>query len=232
MTRPALAVVLVLIAGALPPAGAEPWSGIEVGESVWVATVDGRTLRGEIDPRTTNQELWLAVTRAGVTLASRTPAAHVVAVGAISPIELPPAGDPAGGVVFVAAPAPTPRPPVAALQAIAQAANWDADAGVDGVQLYVQLRDIAGNPVPVAATINTELHLYGFGRHGRSQPVEVQRWSGRIAADSGDFRGAALQVPLRPVDPDAIAPAYAVLKVRAIVPGVGAFDAVIPAIAL
>jgi len=221
--------------------------------AVEVELVSGEVLRAELDPRTDAARLWLVFCRDRMSLARAMPWDEVRRVKLAGQeltaeqcrelvqkvrAELPPpsarqrivlAGDPA----FAAderKPAATaaPAPRVQWLDIDAALGQWDANVQADGIVLYVQPRDAAGELLPVSGTLVAELFGERSGVVRHPQPfVSLGQWTRTLRP--GDFgpRGAMLRLEFQNVHPEFVAELLprGALHVRLSVPGQGTFEA-------
>ena len=217
------------------PAAAAPWSSFATDTDVAVRTHDGRTLRGRIDPRSSDDTLWLAAEAAGITITSTTPAADVLEVVAAAPVTLPPLWT----EIIDDRPAPSPSPagaPIAAnnrvqsLELFAMPANWDADPEIDGLRVWVLPRNAHGEPVAIGGSLRGELLVEtGDARPANRHFAVEERWQRELSTTEFGPEGAVLELPFRHLRPEARTefPPLGVLQMRLMVPGQGAYDAVL-----
>lgn len=225
-------LVLVSVASAAPARGAD-WSSFGAGTNVSVRIRDGRMLRGKIDPRTSDDAVWLTVEAAGVSITSATPASTVVEVLAADPVTLPPLWS--GSAVVPAATAPTPQADpelirVRSLEVGAAFANWDADAGIDGLRVCVAPRNAKGDIVAIGGSLQAELYLESGAKWPSNWKFQIaERWQVDVSPEVFGPEGATVILPFRQLQPELLRefPRLGVLQVRYVVPGQGVCDAVI-----
>jgi hypothetical protein len=196
-----------------------------------VRLTDGRIVRGNIDRRSTEHELWLVNEAPGVRLVSVFPAYHVERF-----LELhdgPP--DSPGPAAFDLEHGPEailpsrfepPRPagrPVS-LRIFARLDNWDSDLEPDGVRLAIVPVDAADYLVPVSGTIDAQLWAIGRDRPGT---VRLAEWSRVIHAEDFGPDGAEYRLPFRRTPPELTRPLIpeGLIHVRLGVSGVGVLSA-------
>lgn len=230
-----LAPSLVLLLATLGSVDASDWQAYAPGDHVVVKTRNGRTLRGQIDRRTDAAAVWLSESSDGVTITSRTEGIDVESVHPGVAAPLPPTwssiatATPVEQTPTASFASDAPQPTVRSLAVQAEPASWDADTAADGLSVWVQPLDAWGNVTPVAGSVRVELLLEGeHGRTGRGFEV-AETWRRPIDANRFSQQGTLLRLPLRHVQPEAATDAFpmAILRVRLIVPGQGAFDALI-----
>lgn len=219
--------------------GASPTGELKILDPVAVVTHSGRTLRGELDPRTDEQFVWLTAACDGVAISSRIAVADIQRIVPAAPVELPPLWEDASSsnralprpheVIREATALGRGRTKVRSLEVAATMANCDSDSSIDGVRLWLQPLGRDGLVTPASGTARVELLLEESGPHNTSRFRTVETWSEPV--DAGDFAadGAVIQLPLRRVKPESLLERFpmAILRVRLNVPSVGAFDAIV-----
>lgn len=221
--------------------------------SVTLQMESGRRFTGELDQRTSREQLWLRWSRAGVELRRPVSWQHLQQVevdGEVySPAELWqvvtssrwPAHDP---FVDDAEPVPLPAaqrrqplertalwpvpPPVRAIHVQAASANWDAGVPVDGVVAYVLPLDEWGNVVPVTGSV--ELQVTGQLRSvptGSYGAVLLGTTTIGITPEQLGPAGYACKIPFQYASPEFNAGlgSFGIVHARLSVPGDGVFDA-------
>ena len=164
--------------------------------TVSVATSDGRTHQGVVDPRTSEQSLWLRHDEPNAALAFSIEWESIVQVTidgqAVTPGELlpqlkaieqprpalsvllgPVERRPAAVVAASDVHATQPKR-IAALAIHAHVGNWDADAQADGIELIVAAYDRTGQACPVRGDLTVRLlgerENSGYGQHSIDGP--------------------------------------------------------------
>jgi hypothetical protein len=220
-----------------------------------VELASGRRFSGQVDARTTREQLVLRQTIGGATiwrpiLSSRIVAAwhdgQPIAVNSLADLAEPPAaqqpalapGEEVSPLSVAAGPgmasaAALPLRRVASVAFDVYLTNWDADVETDGLTLVVMPVDFDGALVPVSGTVEVEL-LARQGRRFQDAPQaggatteRVERWTRTIRADEFSSSGVRLRLPFGAVHPefDTDWLNYGLVHVRLIAPGHGTFDA-------
>lgn len=209
-----------------------------VGASVQVATTDGRTLRGQIDARSTPEVLWLSVSQENITITSRVGTDQIVSITAAPPISLP--TDSTQSLRAINRHALPDRSdqslgPVASLSAFARPANWDRDAEIDGLELFLQPLDQFGRMVHASGIANAELTVYRGDARLRGGAVERQSWSIPVSATTPISENAiVVRLPFRGLQPENeldLQP-FGDLRIRFSVAGQGVFESTIAGVGL
>ena len=223
----------------------------EADASVTVLTFGGRELSGEIDERTTAEELWIRQESNQIVLASSVAWESISTVvidgeqvEVATLIEQWPEMKSQGSVGILALPVQSPngyrekrradRPRGARIRSIeidAVLVNLDRDVEPDGFELAIAALDEHGRAVPVRGNLSARLVGERDERHsGRIRFEELQRWSQPVARK--DFYDGVASYALRfqTVRPEfdwELIP-VALLNVRLGVPGEGNFEASVP----
>ncbi|MDA1048854.1 MAG: hypothetical protein O3C40_00020 [Planctomycetota bacterium] len=201
---------------------------VNASDLVVVLLNDGRMLAGEVDPRTSDERLWLRSASPTFVVATSAAWEHIKAVNAngerlsveafVNRVDefrpkqaaanaLPgPARDAKANVTtsvtrpFQQSNAATR---VVSLDVEARVANWDQDAATDGVEIRVLPRNTFGEIVPVSGQITaTLLARNQLPAHDPNAFPQLGRWS--LQADTNDFGpyGAVYRLPFRGKHPD------------------------------
>ncbi|QDU90392.1 hypothetical protein Pla175_37960 [Pirellulimonas nuda] len=234
MPLPLRNLLLCLLCLAVSPCpAASPWSQLAAGEPLAAYTTDGRVLRGDLDPRSTDAVLCLSVDAAGVTISSATPAALVARVEQASPVALPPVWH--GGVGPELLPFHPDRSTwgdavVRSLEVLAAPGSWDADPQIDGLRLWVRPRGADGGYTNVAGSLRCELRVEsGDPRTHQRGFAVTERWRRELTLDDYGPEGAVVELPYSRLRPEQRSefPRLGVLSVRMVVPGEGVIDALV-----
>lgn len=215
-------------------------TGSLLAQTAVVTLSDGRTLRGDVDPQTDEQHLWLKTVHQNLTLRSRFDWSQV------THIHYPDAGLPnrprLQGVDGLDAKQPLLAGPeswpltrlaqdpraVRTLRIEAHFANWDRDPEVDGVRVRVVPEDWYGQPVPVRAAIDFRLvgwrqRNVGGQRVSRERPfVRLAEWSRRTDPHEFGPEGTVFELPFRNRPNFQLATVQ--LEARLGIAGVGVFE--------
>ncbi len=178
-----LAFLLAVLAGA----------PLEAAETVTIELIGGRNFTGLVDPRTSDEQLWLRFYKGkivirrpfawdqlagaemkGEALSTQELRGRLVGDQAVTtepvpaPVaespQLPPSPEPqAEREITSRVPQPEPLGPVCSINFEASVANWDQDVENDGLLVYVYPLDCTGNLVPAAGTLEVELVGGGAG---------------------------------------------------------------------
>jgi hypothetical protein len=223
---------------------------------------DGRVLSGEPDPATSPERIWIYRASTNVLLRSSF-AWHDVAstevggqqlstielkgrlIGAALAEPLPPTF-PYGTQPHVASQVlPVPdvwiEPRVASLQMTAVLANWDSDATLDGLEVWIQPLDEAGIPVAIGGQLDMTL----YGQRALLQPFsqfavppiefpELERASHIVSKRHFGPQGAVYRLEFDSFHPQgdlSLAP-EGFLHARLGIPGQGVFEANLPRVLL
>jgi len=223
----------------------------EAKAAVTVQTVDGRELSGEIDERTTAEELWIRREANQIVVASSVSWGSIVAaaidgevVEVSTLVERWPGMTSRGsvGILSLAVrsshryrerwlPARPKGSRIVALEIDAVLINLDRDVEPDGFELVIAALDEHGQAVPVRGNISARLVGERDEEHsGRIRFEELQRWSQPVARE--DFLDGLASYALRfqTVRPEfdwELIP-VALLNVRLGIPGEGNFEASVP----
>lgn len=231
MVRSSLCFVILVLGGSPAAEAAGPWAGMAVGESVAAQTFSGRTVRGAVDARTTDERLWLTVEEEGVTITCQLDASEVASVSPAEPVTMPPVwqDDEVATHHGYTLEQQVSTVQVRSLHVAAQAGNWDADPHADGIRLWVRPTGQDNLVTPVAGAVQVELLLADSDSRGRSSFRTHESWRRSLTADLFTADGAVLELPFNRVDPESFQESFpmAVLRVRLLAPGEGAFDALV-----
>ena len=238
MTKTVLPVTsLVLLALLLAEGFARdtPWASLPAGSALAVTISTGRVIRGNLDPQTDDQHLWLTAEAEGMSISSCLAVADVLKIEPAESLALPPRPQVATqnlSAVVALQPVLTEEPrtqlPVKSIEVFAELANWNGDAKPDGLRVWIQPR--AANGEPVAATGSVSIKLAVFrgnwrGSHGSFR--EGENWFRELSAAEYGESGAVIDLPFENVHPEADPKllSLGVLSVRLGVVGQGTFDA-------
>lgn len=177
-----------------------------VGTNVQVITRDGRMLRGQIDARSTSEILWLSVTQENITIASHLSIEMLASITAAPPIQLPYDSTPSVVALRPAFPAHQQiNSPgrVVSLHTFARSANWDGDAEIDGLELYLLPLDQFGRQVPATGLVSAELTVYRGDARLQDGAVERHSWTIPVTVDTPISEAASLvRLPFRDLQPE------------------------------
>lgn len=190
-----------------------------------VLLTDGRMVRGQLDSRTTDEELWLVNEAPGVRLVSVFPIERVDRF--LEADEAPP---PPPVRVEAAAIVPTglepllPPPRPVSLRTFARLDNWDADPEPDGIRLAIAPVDADDLLVPVAGTLDVQLWAIGRDRPGAPRLAD---WGRVVRPEDFGPDGAVYRLPFRLTPPELTQPVIpeGLIHVRLGVPTVGVLSA-------
>lgn len=223
-------------------------------EPVVVSLASGRTVQGTVDPRSTDDELWLrrgdaeaSITRKidwqRITHAER--AGEELSLDQLKALAKDVATDPDhvalplprwhGVFATPVEPAPlvaAPLPPIRTLAIDAFHANWDNDVESDGLVIIVMPLDAHGQVVAVTGSLEVELiapevRRFHDAPHGRGLTLErIGRWNAAISSDNFAPSGARVELPFQAIHPefDTKILPQGLVHARLVVPGQGTFD--------
>ncbi len=225
--------------------GQSDWAKFESGDDLVVTTTTGQTLRGQLSGASTAHELCLVSTTEGVVLESRTPVGSVARVERGRVVSVPPLWNAANyqsnelvprdsALPTTSTEAPT-ADRVQALEVFAVPVNWDADADVDGLRVWVVPRSSQTQVLAIAGSLQAELLVdNGAEVPNRRRFISRERWSRELTHTEFSPDGAVVELPFRHVEStgELAVPPLGVLKVRYVVAGQGAFDAIVPDVVL
>lgn len=238
-SKTCLSVCGLLLAPVACHADNPPWSAYPTGSALAVSVPDGRIVRGVIDPRTTDEHLWLTGEVEGMRVGSRLAIADVVRVDSAKPVSLPQrrahAAPARGGErtvpdMTIAESSPPSQPESSqhrtaqSLAAIAYLENWDDDSEIDGLRLHLSPRDSRGELTPASGSLSVHLAVYrGDWRDQKGRFEQEEHWSQEISADDYGPLGAQVDLPFRRTSPetDPEVLAVGVLRVRFNIAGEG-----------
>lgn len=193
-----------------------------------VRLTDGRIVRGHIDRRSTEHELWLVNEAPGVRLVSVFPAGRVEQFlelhdGPPAPPKQASYEEPVTILPSHSEPSPPLGRPVS-LRLHARLDNWDADPEADGVRLAIAPVDADDFIVPVSGTIDAQLWAIGRDRPGT---VRLAEWGNVVRPEEFGPDGAEYRLPFRAAPPELTHPVIpeGLIHVRLGVSGVGVLSA-------
>lgn len=174
------------------------------GTLVRVEQTNGPTLTGHLDPSTNDRTVVLRSELPGIVLKTRIPRNSVRSVRNYTA--------PANAEV----PFADRRRPVLpderlanrdtrvrSLEISAGPINWDEDAAIDGLRLYVLPLNTAGEIVPAGGTLNVELVARRFSNYREDDTISaVERWSRQIKAKDFGPDGAVVDLEFDRIEPE------------------------------
>lgn len=123
---------------------------------------------------------------------------------------------------------------VRSLEVMAETANWDRDASIDGIRLYVRPLNAAGDVVPVAGQLNVKLFGQAFLQAGGIRSPRrfdafpgLGEWTQRLRTQDFSTEGAVYQFEFRRTNPEFLRNigSFGLTHARLLVPGQGVFEA-------
>jgi len=223
----------------------------ELRAAVTVQTVDGRELVGEIDERTSAEQLWIRREENQIVLTTSVPWGSIVAatidgesvdVSSLTENWLPLKSSGPVGFWSIEERAPSEianthwrsqpvRARIASIEIDAVLVNLYRDVEPDGFELAISAIDVHGRAVPVRGNITARLVGERDEQHsGRIRFEELQHWSQPVAREDFLDGVASYALRFRTVRPEfdwELIP-YALLNVRLGVYGAGNFEASVP----
>jgi len=223
----------------------------ELRAAVAVRTDDGRVLVGEVDARTTKEQLWIRREENQIVLSTPVAWDSIVAAAVDGkPAEVSTLAEqwprlkskgPAGIWALAGGAAEAfgetraePRPQgsrIVALEIEAALVNLDRDVEPDGFEVVITALDVQGRAVPVRGNIQARLVGERDERHsGKIRFEELQRWSQPVVRADFQDGVASYALRFRQVQPEfdwELIP-YGLLNVRLGVYGEGNFEASVP----
>jgi hypothetical protein len=208
-------------------------------DPVTIELKDGRVLTGEVDARTDNVALWLRFASPSIVLCHSVAWDQIVGVRAgeqqPSPAEFrhlarrqatdlpqdffprrpalppPPTEEPVAPVNgrLYLLPQVAREPRVTTLHIEAAAANWDADAETDGIELRLLPLSAKGEVIPVDGhlSVAVKARLHRTRRNNESPIQRLESWSQRVKSSDFDTWGAVYRLPAPALD-DKQAPTF------------------------
>ncbi len=193
-----------------------PAHAVEPGEQIFVELEPGRRVAGEFAGMDARGRLWLIHREAGIELRSGYGLNRItrilvqgkpISLAAFRDDKTPPAPpwriplqDPPLSSAQNGPPLGPVLPPVT-LEAAAEPANWDDDAEIDGLRVYLTPRDAFRRPVPVNGQLSAVL-VSGTVRPGQlfasDDPLlaaELQRWGRPIRSQMPGPAGVVIDLP-------------------------------------
>lgn len=193
------------------------------GQCVVLEMHRGFQVEGEFVGMDAGNRLWLISREAGIELRSGyhvSKVANARVRGKLVPLDSLTKGNPATLPPFRVPPAvpppvvrhslpgprdPFPRPPAVgtakSLDVVAELANWDEDAEVDGIRVYITPRDARGRSVSVGGQLSAVLEsndlIPGPIRQGgnRAPRVELHRWGKPLRKQDFGPEGVVAELP-------------------------------------
>ncbi|MEZ6135000.1 MAG: hypothetical protein R3C53_08840 [Pirellulaceae bacterium] len=208
--RVPLACLLLLSVNSFARADQPAWAGMPIGSDVAVSLASGRVMRGKLDARSTQEQLWLTLEDQGIQVSSIVSAEYVALVqpaSAVSSQAVDTARGPARAAAAVSNIAyqrgSRSGSAATSLSAFAHIDNWDADPQADGIRLYLRPRTADGKLVQVAGFVSVELEVYRGDVRDISKHYRVEEsWSYELTKSDFDQHGAMVQLPFRSIQPE------------------------------
>ena len=233
-----LALISLVPLSQICKANEPPWGAFPVGTELSATLHTGRIVHGILDPRTTNDRLFLTAEHEGISVCS------VLQIGDVSKIELTDSNvkrtlslvGKTESQAWVATPQrrsalANGRSNVSQAQSLsvfAHVDNWNGDPKPDGIRLYLRPTGAKGEMLPVIGTVSVQLNVYrGDVRNTAGRLHEEESWSYELSKNDYDQSGAVITLPFRRIQPDSEKDIYVLgtLNVRLKISGQGVLDA-------
>ena len=98
---------------------------------------------------------------------------------------------------------------IQSLDVSAEVANWDRDAAIDGIRIFIRPRNAAGDVVPVSGQINIKLFGQAFMQVGGIRDNRrfdafpaLSEWTQRVCKQDFEIDGAIYQLAFRRTNPE------------------------------